>query len=238
MHSLLEEALAHAYVRVFDVQVPTLEFAQSIGEVFHARPNEDPVVTMKIEGNDALVTPYASCRTAELSLHTDYATFLNPPRFTITHCIDPDPEFPVLGCSIIVQIDEVLAYLRKREPEVDRLLRNRCFPFRRNVEHEAHHDAEVPEFSILEGDLVRFDSTLVLPVLEQSRSPIRESMIHAVRRFEELCHSLGRRTEFALDRGEALITDNRRIIHSRGLCSVRNDGNGLVSREVNLAFLV
>ena len=223
---------------MFDVRAPTLEFARSIGEVFHARPDEDPIVTMKIQGSDALVTPYASCRTAELSLHTDYATFLDPPRFTITHCLDPDPEFPDLGKSIIVQIDEVLTHLREQESDVDHLLRNGCFPFCRNAEHEAYHDDDVPEFPILEGDLVRFDSTLVLPALERSRRPDRESMIHAVRRFEYLCHKLGRRTEFALDRREVLITDNRRVVHSRGPCSVRNEGNVLVSREVNLAFLV
>lgn len=237
-HALLEVVLADGYVRVPDVRAPTLEFARSIGEVFHARLDEDPVVSMKIEGNDALVTPYASCRTAELSLHTDYATFPDPPRFTITHCVDPDPEFPDMGKSVIVRIDKVLAHLREQEREVDHLLRNCCFPFRRNVEHDSYHDDGVPEFPILEGDLVRFDSTLVLPALEQSRSPNRERMIYAVRRFEEICHGLGRRTEFALNRREALITDNRRVVHSRGPCTVRNDGSVLVSREVNLVFLV
>jgi alpha-ketoglutarate-dependent taurine dioxygenase len=215
----------------------TLSFAKTLGEVFHARADENPIVNMKIEGSDPLITPYASCRAEELSLHTDYATFLNPPRFTITHCLEPDPKFPHLGKSIVVELDPVLVHLREQEPFLDKFLRERRVPFQRNAEHNSYH-SDVPTFSVLDQDLVRFDSTLILPHLERSATENDFQSAKAIRQFEMLCHKLGRRSEIALDRMEVLIIDNRRLVHSRGPCSIRYVGEHPVSREVNLAFLV
>lgn len=202
-----------------------------------ARDGDDPIVTMKIEGDDPEVTPYASCRTAELSLHTDYATFANPPRFTVTHCLNPDPQFPDYGRSIVVLLHGVLEYLRRDEPALDRTLRTRPMPFRRNAEHDRYH-VEVPAFTVLDAeDRVRFDSTLIVPALEAGELPDRSELIDAALRFEELCHTYGERVEIALDRGDALIFDNHRVVHSRSECTVTRRDGELVSREVNLVFL-
>src|SRR5262249_50665117 len=133
MHPVLEQALAQGYVHLRGVAGGTLAFAESLGEVFRPLNDESPIVTMRIEGNDPVATPYASCRTPELSLHTDYATFPVPPRFTITHCIDPDPEFPQKGVSIVLFIAPVVEYLRAHDPSLLQLLRIGEFPFRRNA---------------------------------------------------------------------------------------------------------
>jgi alpha-ketoglutarate-dependent taurine dioxygenase len=63
-------------------------------------------------------------------------------------------------------------------------------------------------------------------------------LIDAVLRFEQECSERAERIEVALDRREVLIIDNRRVLHSRGECTVRQEGDRLASREVNLAFLV
>lgn len=237
LNPLLQATLAGAFVRIKNVRMDTLAFAKSIGEVFQARADEDPIVNMKIESSDPLITPYASCRPEELSLHTDYATFSEPPRFTITHCLEPDPEFPRLGKSIVVELEPVLRHLCEHEPVLDQLLRERALPFRRNAEHDAYHQG-VPAFPVLAQDRVRFDSTLILPWLDASDTEQDRDLARAVRRFEILCRDLGKRTEFALERWEVLIMDNRRVVHSRGPCSIRREGGCIQSREVNLAFLV
>jgi len=237
MHPLLRETLAAGYTVVADVRLATLEFARSLGEVFTARPDDEPIVTVKIDGDDAATTSYASSRCAELSLHTDYATFTEPPRFTITRCIEPDPDYPNKGRSIVVKIDRVVEHLRSNEPGLDRILRTSPVPFRRNAEHERFH-GEVPRFPVLdEQSRVRFDATLITPVLGGEDRPDRAELLDAVSRFERLCHRHGERVEVALDRCDVLIIDNRRVVHSRSECTYRRDGERLVSREVDLAFL-
>jgi len=237
MHPLLRETFARHFVHVHDVPVPTLDYARSLGKMFEARPGDDTIVTMKIEGEDPEVTPYASCRTAELSLHTDYATFPEPPQFTITHCIEPDPRFPEFGRSIVILLDQMLKRLRTDEPALYHLLRTRPMPFRRNAEHDSYH-AEVPAFTVLDDcDRVRFDSTLIVPTLEAGDLPDRAELIDAALRFEDLCHTYGERVEVPLDRNSVLICDNRRVVHSRSSCTVELRDGKLVSREVNLAFL-
>ena len=238
LHPLLLDTAEAAYVHVREVGTTTSAFASSLGKVFHARPDDDPVITMRIEGNDPEVTPYASCRSDELSLHTDYATFAQPPRFTITRCIEPDPGHPDKGSSIVIKLDRVLAHLRTEEPTLYRLLRTKPVPFRRNAEHARFHP-DTLGFTILDDeDRVRFDRTLILPSLEMSDWPDRQSLTDAVLCFEHLCHSLGERIEIALDRDEALIIDNRRVVHSRGECTVHQEGERCVSRMVELVFLV
>lgn len=237
MHPLLRETLDRGCLQVRQVFDPTLDYARSLGKVFEARPGEDPIVNMKIEGDDPEVTPYASCRTEELSLHTDFATFPLPPRFTITHCIEPDPRFPDFGCSIVILLDKVLKHIRIQEPALDRLLRTKPMPFRRNVEHDSYH-SKVPAFTVIdEFDHVRFDSTLIVPALEAEDSPDRAELIDAALRFEELCQLYGERVEVPLDRNEVLICDNHSVVHSRSSCTVQMLDGKLVSREVNLAFL-
>lgn len=238
MHPILEIVLAHGYVHLRGVAGETLAFAESLGEVFRPLRDESPIVTMKIEGNDPVASPYASCRTAELSWHTDYATFPMPPRFTITHCIAPDPEFPRKGVSIILFIDPVVEHLRAHDPALLQLLCTGEFPFHRNAEHTLYH-ATTPTYPILDGkDRVRFDRTLIAPHLEQSERRDRAALIDAVLRFEHLCAEYAHRVEIALDRHEVLIIDNWRVLHSRSECTVQHEEGRLVSREVNLAFLV
>jgi alpha-ketoglutarate-dependent taurine dioxygenase len=237
MHPLLVETEVEGLVHVRDVRSTSLEYARSLGEVFHARSEDDPIVTMKIEGDDPAAIPYASCRSAALSLHTDYATFSTPPRFTITHCIEPDPEFPKKGLSIVIRTAPVVEHLRNKEPELYALLKSACFPFRRNAEHDRYH-ADVPLHPILDdGDQVRFDRTLILPSLENSSDDGRSTLIDAVFAFEDLCLRHGERFELALDTGDILIIDNRRVIHSRGECTVHHENGRIRSREVNLVFL-
>lgn len=238
MHPVLEEVLTDGYVHLRGVAGETLAFAESLAEVFRPLKDESLIVTMKIEGNNPVTTPYASCRTPELSLHTDYATFPVPPRFTITHCIDPDPEFPRKGVSIVLFIAPVIEYLRAHAPSLLLLLRTGEFPFRRNAEHGLYH-ATTPTYPILDGDdRVRFDRTLIVPHLERSDWPDRTLLIDAVLHFERLCAERAERVEIALDRNEVLIFDNRRVLHSRSECTMRHEGDRLMSREVNLAFLV
>lgn len=238
MHPVLEQVLDFGYVRLRSIGGDTLAFAESLGEVFRPLQDECPIVTMKIEGNDPVATPYASCRTPELSVHTDYATFPTPPRFTITHCIDPDPEFPRKGVSIVLFIAPVIEYLRAHDPSLLRVLRTGEFPFRRNAEHALYHTT-TPTYPILDGeDRVRFDRALIVPHLERSERSDRDALIDAVLCFERLCAERAARVDIALDRQEALIIDNRSALHTRSECTVRHEGGRLVSREVNLAFLV
>jgi len=237
MHPVIEEVLARGFVHLPDVTIDTLVFAESIGTVFRPLADENPIVTMKIEGNDIDKTPYASCRTPALSLHTDYATFPSPPRFTITHCIEPDPEFPGRGVSIVLLLRAAIQHFEKNERALLGLLKSEVFPFCRNAEHELYHST-VPAFAILDVEgRVRFDRTLILPHLDPAGDARKADLIDAVLRFETLCNEHAERFDIALDRHEVLIVDNRRVLHSRNECTVRNEGTRQLSREVNIAFL-
>jgi hypothetical protein len=238
MHPILNEVVAKGYVHLSGVATDTLTYAETLGEVFRAVKDEDPIVTMKIEGDDPMRTPYASCRTPALSLHTDYATFVEPPRFTVTHCIEPDPDFPLKGVSIVLLLRPAIDHLKVKEPALLELLRREAFPFRRNAEHN-HYHKEVATYAILDGkDRVRFDRTLIVPYLERSEYADRAMLMDAVLRFEEVCSEHAERVEVALDRREVLIVDNRRVLHSRSECTARQGDGQLLSREVNLAFLM
>lgn len=238
MHPVLEEVLSKGYVHLPGVTTDTLAYAESLGEVFRPLADESPIVTMKIEGDDPAQTPYASCRISALSLHTDYATFPEPPRFTITHCIEPDPDFPRKGVSVILLLRSVIDHLRTSDPLLLDLLRREVFPFRRNAEHALYHTT-VPTYAILDqADHVRFDRTLIVPHLKHTDCPEQSHLIDAILRFEQFCADCAERVEIALDRREVLIIDNRRVLHSRSECTVRQEGSKLRSREVNLAFLV
>lgn len=237
MHPLLRRTLEERWVHLRGIEGGTFAFGESLGTVFQARPDEDPIVTMKIEGSDPEATPYASCRCAELSVHTDYATFATPPRFTITHCKETDPEFPEKGKSIVVLLEPVLQHLRTREPALDTLLRTVPVPFRRNAEHDVYH-RDVPWHTVLDDeDHVRFDRTLIVPALEASTHPQRVELIDAILAFDDLCARIGQRIELALGVDDVLLIANRKVVHSRGECSVRREAGRLISREVNLAFL-
>ena len=238
MHPILGNVLGDGYALLSGVTEQTLTFAESLGEVFRPLQDECPIVNMKIEGNDPLQTPYASCRTPALSLHTDYATFPEPPRFTITHCIEPDPNYPQSGISVVLLLEPAIARIQKHDPSLLALLQQEVFPFRRNAEHGLYH-SETPTFAILDlPGRVRFDSTLITPHLERSECANRLQLIEAVHEFEKICEEHAKRIEVPLDRHGVLIIDNRRVLHSRSACTVRWEGSRLVSREVNLAFLV
>lgn len=237
IHPILVAASRDHYVHVKGVGTDTLSFARSLGSVFCARSGDDPVVTMIIEGDDPSTIPYASCRTAQLSLHTDYATFARPPRFTVTHCIEPDPTWPQGGQSITVKMRPLLASLRRERPELYRFLREVPVPFRRNREHDRYH-ANVEKWPIVDAEeRVRFDRTLIQPILaEQGGSEERETA-ERVREFDEYCESSPHQVRFALAQDEALIIDNHHVLHSRGPCTIRHEAGKTLRREVNLVFL-
>lgn len=238
MNRILEEVLRNGYVYLKRVGTDTLEFAEKLGTVFQPFQSESPIINLKIEGNDSIATPYASCRTPELSIHTDYATFTDPPRFTISHCIEPDPDFPKKGLSVVLFLDPVYEYLQKNEPLIYKTLFDPIFPFRRNTEHEVYHD-HIPRFAIIDQMMqVRFDRTLIEPHLNLSNNPNDLLLKDAVAIFEDACLTYAKRVEITLDRSDVLIISNRKVLHTRSECSTKMIGNQLISREVNLVFLI
>lgn len=237
LHPLLAAAARDHYIHVRGVGTDTLAFARSLGSVFCGRPGDDPVVTMVIEGDDPEHIPYASCRTAQLSLHTDYATFARPPRFTISHCIEPDPSWPEGGQSITVMMRPLLASLREERPELYGFLRDAPMPFRRNREHDRYH-ASVEKWTILDAqERVRFDRTLIEPILAEEDGAEAREAAKFVREFDEYCERSPHQVRFALARNEALIIDNHHVLHSRGPCTIRHEAGRTLRREVNLVFL-
>jgi alpha-ketoglutarate-dependent taurine dioxygenase len=237
IHPLLAATIREHFVHVNGVGTDTLSFARSLGTVFCAREGDDPVVNMVIEGDDDAAIPYASCRTAQLSLHTDYATFPQPPRFTISHCIEPDPNWPEGGQSITVMMRPLLDALREERPELYRFLRETPVPFRRAREHERYH-SKVETWPIIDAEgKVRFDRTLIEPILMEDGSPDAINAAEKVREFDDYCEQSPHRVSFALAKDEALIIDNHYVLHSRGPCAIRQEAGRTLRREVNLVFL-
>jgi alpha-ketoglutarate-dependent taurine dioxygenase len=237
LHPLLAATTREHFVHVKGIGTDTLAFARSLGSVFCAREGDDPIVNMVIEGDDPNAIPYASCRTAQLSLHTDYATFPLPPRFTISHCIEPDPAWPKGGQSITVMMRPLLAALQAERPELYRFLREVPVPFRRAREHERYH-SNVETWLIIDVEgRVRFDRTLIEPILIDNGSPEALEAADKVREFDDYCEQSPHRVSFALAKDEVLIIDNHYVLHSRGPCVIRQEAGRTLRREVNLVFL-
>lgn len=135
MDPILGKVLNDGYALLSGITEQTLTFAESLVEVFLPLRDECTIVNSKIEGNDPLQTPYASCRTPALSLHTDNATLPEPPRFTITHWIEPYRNYPLNGISIVLLLEPAIARIQKHDPSFLALLQKDVFPFRRNAEH-------------------------------------------------------------------------------------------------------
>lgn len=232
--AVLDQVDRDGWACIDDVLLDSIDFGRSLGEIFQAHPEDDPVVSMIIEGDDPAAIPYASCRTDRLSLHTDYATFALPPRYTITHCIRPDPLWPDYGRSIVIPIAPVIAGLANQRPQLLDFLRNQSLPFQRNAEHGRYHH-DVPQWTILDDqDRVRYDRTLIEPVLEARQD---HEALERVREFDDYCESSPHLIEIALKARQALIVDNRKVIHSRSECSYSPEADVLLNRHVNLVFL-
>ena len=84
---------------------------------------------------------------------------------------------------------------------------------------------------------VRFDRTLIEPILLEEAGAEASAALQRVAEFDEYCASTTYQTCFALARDEALIIDNHHVLHSRGPCTILEEGGRFRRREVNLVFL-
>jgi hypothetical protein len=250
-HETLQETRQNLFCHVKNVDRDTMSYVKTLDSPLF-RPNasdsdQDTIVHLKIMPFD----DYASCRGDELSIHSDYATFETPNRFTFTHCITPDPKFPNYGKSLIFLPRKALEYIEKHESKLFHFLTTTPVPFCRNVEHDLYHKGTVPHYLIYDKsiDRIRFDKTLILPtlnasfnltVLERSAYNMTDAqeLARMVEQFDHLCHIHAEKIEIALNKNEGLFIDNWKVLHSRGECSVVIDQGKVISREVNLAFLL
>ncbi|MGC3875196.1 TauD/TfdA family dioxygenase [Halomonas sp. GXIMD04776] len=147
-----------------------------------------------------------------LALHSDLPNWRQPPDIQLLYCLQNEAEG---GESIFADGFAVAEELRKEAPEAFRILSKTSIDFRfQDEEQDIATRAPIIELDD-EGQLkeIRFNNwirdTLRLPLDKIN------AWYAAYRRFWQLLHDPRHQIEFALDQGQMVAFDNRRVLHGR-----------------------
>ncbi len=157
--------------------------------------------------------PISNAYTANfLPLHTDLPHYEMPPGLQILHCLSNDA---VGGASLLADGIAVAEHLMRSEPDVFSCLSQNRLPFRfqdSDSEFNARHPIiECNELN--EPTYINWSNSTIAP-LDSSFENIR-SIQSAIRRFVTLIESPTFKISHKPSAGEALVFDNRRMLHGR-----------------------
>lgn len=147
-----------------------------------------------------------------LALHTDLPNWRQPPDIQLLYCLQNEAEG---GESIFADGFAVADILRRESPENFRILSETPIDFRfQDEEHDIAVRAPIIQLDEDGNPLeIRFNNwirdTLRLPLHEV------EAWYVAYRHFWQLLHDPRHQIEFALEPGQMIAFDNRRVLHGR-----------------------
>lgn len=147
-----------------------------------------------------------------LPLHTDLPHYEMPPGLQILHCLRNEAEG---GESLLADGLAVADLLAREEPETFALLSKNSVPFRFQDETSDF----ITRHSIIECDMsgrpiyINWSNSTIAPLDVPFET--MPAMRAAIRRFVSLIESPRFLIERKLDAGEALVFDNRRMLHGR-----------------------
>ncbi|MBZ9538805.1 TauD/TfdA family dioxygenase [Modicisalibacter tunisiensis] len=208
-HAWLEALLRDGLVLLDDGPIADEEVSRLAGRIGPLRATNFGArfdVRSKPNPNNAAYTAIG------LALHTDLPNWRQPPDIQLLYCLQNEAEG---GESTFADGFAVAEVLRESDPEAFRLLAETPIDFRfQDEEHDIAIRAPVIQLDAAGRPLeIRFNNwirdTLHLP-LERI-----DAWYGAYRRFWQRLHDPRHQLEFALQPGEMVAFDNRRVLHGR-----------------------
>ncbi|KAF8635741.1 hypothetical protein AX15_000357 [Amanita polypyramis BW_CC] len=155
-----------------------------------------------------------------LDLHMDLLYFHHPPRYQILHCLRNKVSG---GASTFVDTLNVAETLRNRSPSTFLTLATTPVPFQYiNDGHHLYHAHPTIELDPLQKDSVPLEERNVKYVNYsppfQAPFPLMsgvDQLYTSLRNFVDLLDSEENRYEYTLREGDAVLFDNRRVLHAR-----------------------
>ncbi|KAJ7243601.1 Clavaminate synthase-like protein [Mycena haematopus] len=146
----------------------------------------------------------------DLGLHMDLLYFKNPPKYQILHCLRNKV---IGGVSLFVDAFHAAATLRSQDPTLFNVLATTPVPFHYiNDGHHLHYEHPTIELSP-SGEMtqINYSPPFQAPLL-LGTPPI---FYEALARFAALLEDPERVYWYLLREGDAVIFDNRRVLHAR-----------------------
>ena len=159
--------------------------------------------------------------------HTDGAHWPLPNDLTILECFKKDQNGE--GLSEIVPISQILEFC-KNEGMIELLndLATTKFPFKL---HKSFQMGDVHFQTVLSAlgngkntELhVRFAARYTEEAIEKSGKDLAPNSLNNIYEFEKIASELGSKNQFALDEGDLLIYDNKRVLHGRSEVTLQSE---------------
>ncbi|KAM5546223.1 hypothetical protein V8D89_000349 [Ganoderma adspersum] len=151
----------------------------------------------------------------DLGLHMDLLYFQHPPRYQILHCLRNRVEG---GKSIFVDAVHVASELRKRDRSAFDTLAN--LPVTFHYVNDGHHLYRVhPTIQLADSSshtspisFINYSPPFQAPL--PRKTPL-DQFVPALKTFADMLEDPAVRFEYLLKEGDAVLFDNRRVLHAR-----------------------
>jgi len=153
-----------------------------------------------------------------LDLHMDLLYFQHPPRFQILHCLRNHVRG---GTSIFVDALHVASEMRKQHPDDFDTLAETLVPFHYvNDGHHLHHAHPTIELESAKSNNSDNDAPIAFinyspPFQAPLPMDVPERFYISLKRFSDSLERGDVRFQYTLREGDAVLFDNRRILHAR-----------------------
>ncbi|KAF8888837.1 Clavaminate synthase-like protein [Infundibulicybe gibba] len=147
----------------------------------------------------------------DLGLHMDLLYFEHPPRYQILHCLRNRVQG---GTSVFVDAFNVANILRQTHPADFDVLANTPVAFHYiNDGHHLHHEHPTIELSrdTSEVSHINYSPPFQAPLPLATPAPFYP----AFKRFADLLNKPANTYQYTLQEGDAVMFDNRRVLHAR-----------------------
>lgn len=187
-----------------------------LGNLFRDLQQQSSIV---VEARPGIGQPLQGCQTRQLPLHTDFAMLDVPPAVTMIHCRQPDPAGSDFVTNGVADVRDVLAR-HFGDPVLD-AIRTVRLPFagRQPSGGDLLIERPIVEESVPRGaPMVRYHPSRIHHGFRVLGRPPTAEEASALRTFLALAESV--RTTLCLAPGDALLVDNRRVLHDRSRCTL------------------
>lgn len=203
--------------------------ATLVGKPFIDPALHDAIVGAHVRPDEALM----GNQLRMLPLHTDYSMLLDPPRLTMSLCLEPDP---MTGWGSLHFCDvEAMCFGLESDPVFRRFF-SVSFPF---GGRNARDEVDVIQSPIISCDsgkfLVRYHRSRIRQGFQALNAVATSEQTGTIIDFEQFTNS--QIQTFCPEKGDITIIDNHRMLHARSRCSVVVNGAGTtIGRQMKFLF--
>ena len=157
--------------------------------------------------------------------HTDYSLHPKTNDFITLQIVKADPKYPFYSRNSIILVEQLIDFLNKYDQNLLNILSTVKFPF------DNGKRVVYQEILDIENKTIKYHSKLIQDRLLSDKK--YSKYLESIKKFDVICNSLS--IDFALDKGDLAILSNKKLLHKRGVASVKYDENldSFVGREVN-----